>query len=273
MHFSYIVLRFIRHFMPEQAADWMKKRHFIIKAGVETMDPQTAVDRYVEYFEQTGIDFKKKTVMIFGYGGNISTGCEFLKRGAKQMLLCERGGLPFPKLTMDIMNRYPDFFTTNDEDEIVPKPEFIRIIHDDIRNVADQKKVEPVDLVLSTSVFEHLDDVDGITRALSLLTEKKGKQVHFVDLRDHYFKYPFEMLTFTKKTWESLLNPTSNLNRFRVTQYKETFQKYFSRVKVMVTESNIEAFMKAKPRIRKEFLSGDEQQDSTTRIIIEAEKI
>jgi len=273
MHFSYIVLRFIRHFMPEQAADWMKKRHFIIKAGVETMDPQIAVDRYVEYFKQAGISFKDKTVMIFGYGGNISTGCEFLKRGAKQMILCERAGLPFTKITMDIVNRYPDFFTITGENEAVPKPEYIYIVHDDIRVIADQKKIDPVDLVLSTSVFEHLDDVEGITRALSLLTANRGKQVHFVDLRDHYFKYPFEMLTFSKRTWESFLNPTSNLNRFRVLQYEEVFKKYFSKVKVMITESNIEAFTKAKPRIRKEFLSGDDQRDSTTRIIIEAEKI
>lgn len=259
--------------MPEQAADWIKKRHFIIKAGVETMDPQTAVDSYIKYFKQAGIDFKNKTIMIFGYGGNVSTGCEFLKHGAKRMILCERAGLPFPKLIMDIIDQYPDFFITNDENEIVPKSECIHIVHDDIRMVADQKKIDPVDLILSASVFEHLDDVNEITCALSLLTAKKGKQVHFVDLRDHYFKYPFEMLVFSKRTWESFLNPTSNLNRFRVFQYEEIFKKYFSKVKVIITESNIEAFMKAKPRIRKEFLSGDDQQDSTTRIIIEAEKI
>ena len=33
-----------------------------------------------------------------------------------------------------------------------------------------QKQIAEVDYVLSTSVYEHLDDVDGITHALAKLT-------------------------------------------------------------------------------------------------------
>ena len=85
-----------------------------------------------------------------------------------------------------------------------------------------------MDLVLSTSVYEHLDDVDGITQALAKLTAPDGAQLHFVDLRDHYFKYPFEMLKFSEAVWRNFLNPTSNLNRFRLPDYRRIFEKLFT---------------------------------------------
>ncbi len=269
MNFVYLIPRIIRHFMPEYLADWMKKRQFIIRAGIETMDPQAAVDRYVNYFHEARIILENKRIMIFGYGGNILIGCEFLRRGATQVVLCERKNLPFPKLTMNFVNQYPHFFIT-ENNEIRPNPQYLRIVHEDIRGLADQQKIEPVDLVLSTSVFEHLDDVDGITHALASLTAKQGKHVHFVDLRDHFFKYPFEMLTYSNKTWNNLLNPTSNLNRLRIPQYKSIFQKYFSAVKITVQESDIDSFYKIKPRIQKEFLSGDDMINSAMRIVIES---
>lgn len=268
MNFAYLIPRIIRHFMPEHLADWMKKRQFIIKAGIETMDPQAAVDRYVHYFHKARITLEKKRIMIFGYGGNILIGCEFLRRGATQVVLCERKNLPFPKLTMNFVDQYPHFFIV-ENNEIRPNPQYLQIVHEDIRLLADQQKIEQVDLVLSTSVYEHLDDVENITRALAALTSNQGKQIHFIDLRDHFFKYPFEMLTYSERTWKSFLNPTSNLNRFRIPQYDSIFHKYFSTVKISITESNMDSFQKTKPRIQGGFLSGDDEIDSATRIIVE----
>ena len=273
MHGAYLVPRLVRHFMPEQLADWMKKKHLIIQAGLETMEPQAAVDQYLNYFDQAGIELKSKKVMIFGYGGNLLTGCEFLQGGANQIIFFERQGYPLPKFTMSLVNRYPDFFSKASENEIQPNPKYIHIIHEDIRNALLQQKIGKVDLILSASVFEHLDDIDNITHALSSLTAQNGKQVHFVDMRDHFFKYPFEMLTFSEKVWKNFLNPTSNLNRFRIPQYEAVFHKYFSNVKIEITESNIEAFCKIKTKIRKEFLSGNDHIDAATRMIIEADNI
>jgi hypothetical protein len=269
MNLAYLIPRIIRHFMPEQLADWMKKRHFVIKAGIETMDPRVAVDHYLDYFAQAGIDFEKKSIMIFGYGGNVQIGCEFLRHGAGRVVLCERQGLPYPKLTLELARKHPDYFVVTTGD-IQPHSDRLAIVHEDIRVSAQQHTIEPVDLVLSTSVYEHLEDVENITRALAALTAKNGKQVHFIDLRDHYFQYPFEMLTYSDTIWKNLLNPTSNLNRLRIPQYESIFHKYFSVIKIIITESNINAFQKTKSRIRGEFLSGDDEIDSATRIIIES---
>ena len=236
MNLAYLAPRAIRHFMPEKLADWMKRRNLIIKAGVETMDPFAAVNRYEAFFDTANISIQNKTLMVFGYGGNILTGCELLKRGAKQVVLCERQGFPFLKFNQE------------------------------------HHKIDPVDLILSSSVFEHLDDVDTITHALACLTKASGKQVHFIDLRDHFFKYPFEMLTFSDAVWKRFLNPTSNLNRYRLFHYEAIFRKNFKEVRIQVQESDQAAFLQVKERIRKEFLSGDDSIDSATLITVEATK-
>jgi len=122
----------------------------------------------------------------------------------------------------------------------------------------------PVDLVLSSSVYEHLDDVEGITEALATHTVAGGAQLHFIDLRDHFFKYPFEMLCYSEATWSNWLNPTSNHNRYRLLDYERVFKTYFQEVKVKVTGSDPAAFEKARRRIRPEFLSGDPAIDAVT---------
>ena len=269
MNFSYMALRVIRHFMPEKLADWMKKRKLIIKAGIETSDPQAAAIRYRDYFSKEGISIKGKTIMIFGYGGNITTACELLKMGAARIVLCEREELPFPVLDTNLSKKYPAYFVA-DKKGIQLNSKYIQIIHKDIRAVAEDPGVEKVDLVISSSVFEHLDDPDSITRALYKLTKSGGVHFHFVDLRDHYFKYPFEMLTFSPSTWKNWLNPTSNLNRFRIQDYRAVFEKYFSSVDINIIESDLQAFNRVKERILKGFLSGNTSTDSATMISIKA---
>ncbi|NMC29304.1 MAG: hypothetical protein GYA45_04450 [Pelolinea sp.] len=271
MNLAYLAPRAIRHFMPEKLADWMKRRNLIIKAGVETMDPFAAVNRYEAFFDTANISIQNKTLMVFGYGGNILTGCELLKRGAKQVVLCERQGFPFLKFNQEQLKNYPAYFF-DQGDGPQPDPRYFQIVHDDIRTVAADHKIDPVDLILSSSVFEHLDDVDTITHALACLTKASGKQVHFIDLRDHFFKYPFEMLTFSDAVWKRFLNPTSNLNRYRLFHYEAIFRKNFKEVRIQVQESDQAAFLQVKERIRKEFLSGDDSIDSATLITVEATK-
>ena len=68
---------------------------------------------------------------------------------------------------------------------------------------------------------------DGITHALAGLTAAGGLNIHFVDLRDHFFRYPFEMLHYSEAAWRRWLNPTSNHNRYRVWDYRRVFEAAF----------------------------------------------
>ena len=121
-----------------------------------------------------------------------------------------------------------------------------------------------MDLVISNSVYEHLEDVDGSTRALAAVTRVDGLHIHFVDLRDHFFKYPFEMLHYSEGNWRRWLNPTSNHNRFRLWDYRKIFEKYFGKVDIQVLERDEAKFVKARPEILSEFTSGKLEDDCVT---------
>ena len=110
--------------------------------------------------------------------------------------------------------------------------------------------------------------MDSIIAALAALTLPEGLHLHFVDLRDHFFKYPFEMLTLSERAWRGWLNPTSNLNRFRLGDYRGVFEKIFPQVEITILERDEAAFAHTRRRVRPEFVSGDEKTDSVTQIQI-----
>jgi hypothetical protein len=79
------------------------------------------------------------------------------------------------------------------------------------------------------------------------------------------------MLTFSEYVWKNFLNPTSNLNRFRLKDYQKIFNSYFERTDITILQQQKDEFQKARIRIRPEFLTGDVSVDSVTLIHIFAE--
>lgn len=265
MNLRYLTLRLLRHFMPEGVARFLLKRRWIIKPGLESTDPFAASARYTETLSSKGISIQGKRVLVFGYGGRFAVGVDLLKRGASHVVLCDHFVLLDTERNRELLSEYGHFLKV-DQDEVQPRGEFITLLHGDIREENIQKQISQVDIVLSTSVFEHLDDVPGITTALAKLTSQDGIHLHFVDLRDHFFKYPFEMLKYSESVWKNLLNPTSNLNRYRWNDYKHVFHTNFEKVEFTVIERLEDEFRKVQEKVRPEFKSGDEAIDSVTLI-------
>lgn len=270
MKIKYLLLRLARHFIPENIARFLLKRRWIIRPGLESTNPSAAVKQYIDVFSAHGQSINGKRILVFGYGGRFAVGVELLRQGAAHVVLCDHFVLMDKERNLELLSNYADYLVAKDDD-VKPRPEFITLLHGDIRDHVIQSQIAQVDYVLSTSVYEHLDDVDGITRALAKLTSAAGTQLHFVDLRDHYFKYPFEMLTFSERVWRNFLNPTSNLNRFRLTSYREVFDAYFQKVDITVLDRLEDEFRAARPHIRPEFLTGDESVDSVALIQVLAE--
>jgi len=256
--------------MPEFVARFLLKHRWIIRPGLESSDPFAAVEQYITGLSAFGKSITGKRVLVFGYGGRFAVGVELLRKGAAHVVLCDHFVLLDAKRNLELLPDYSEYLVA-DTDGVEPRSEFITLLHGDIREKSIQKQIADVDYILSTSVYEHLDDVDGITRALARLTAPQGAHLHFVDLRDHYFKYPFEMLAFSERVWRNLLNPTSHLNRFRLTNYREVFDAYFQKVDITVLNRQEDDFRAARLRIRPEFLTGDETVDSVTLIHVFAE--
>lgn len=265
MSTKYILLRLIRRFMPEMTAKFLLRRGIFIKAGLETRMPQIALDRYLLLLRQQKRDFQDQRVMVFGYGGNFAIGCLLLENGASHVVLCDKYAKPNRQGNMGLLPAYAKYLSKNGS-QVEPDPTYLTLLHEDIKSIAAERRLTPVDILLSNSVFEHLEDVDGICQALASLTDNGGCHLHFIDLRDHYFSLPFEMLKYSKQAWDKWLNPGSNLNRLRTKDYETVFRKYFRQVNITSLEQEREAFEKASPEIRPEFLTGDPEIDATTLI-------
>lgn len=265
MNLRYLILRAIRHFLPERIVRFLLLHNLIIEAGLETNDPFAALQRYSDVLALRGFTLDGKRVMVFGYGGRFDVGFALLKKGAGYVVLCDKYAPPDEDHNRRAFLHEEKYFVL-EKNGLRPRAEWMTLFQEDIRDESIGHDLEPFDLVISSSVYEHLDDVEGITNALSQLTKSGGLHIHYVDLRDHFFKYPFEMLKFSEKTWRRWLNPSSNHNRYRIWNYRSVFASSFKNVEIDVLSSDEAAFRKALPHIRPEFVSGNLQDDSVSLI-------
>lgn len=233
MNLPYIVPRVVRHFLPDHVA-----RSFL---RVETRDAAAAVRPYLDVLAEQGGSFRDKRVLVFGFGGRFDIARGLLQDGAAHVLLVDPYAEPI---------------------ELRMQSDRVTVIRADVRRSAVRVLIEPVDVVISTSAFEHVQDVEGTAAALEAVTRPDGMQIHFIDLRDHYFRYPFEMLCFTESTWRRWLDPASHHNRFRLRDFRQAFEDRFGEVDIHILSRNDAAFRKALPRIRPEFLSGQPEEDA-----------
>ncbi|MBT4310936.1 MAG: hypothetical protein HOD49_11040 [Anaerolineae bacterium] len=265
MNLNYLIPRLGRHFLPEKFVRFLLLRGWIIRPGIETSSPEEAAERYCLEFKETGFSLEGKTILIFGYGGRFSLGVALLKLGAAHIILADKYAPPDDAHNLSLLPLNGKYLK-EEQGRVTPRLEWITLIEEDIRLVDVRSEIPQVDILLSSSVYEHLDDVDGITKSLAALTKPEGIQLHYVDLRDHYFKYPFEMLCYSKKIWYGWLNPSSNHNRFRVWDYRKVFERYSNKVEIIISERDEIAFKATCSRIRPEFISGNLDDDSVTLI-------
>jgi|YNPMSStandDraft_1061717.scaffolds.fasta_scaffold32033_3 hypothetical protein len=271
VNLPYLVPRLVRHFVPESLARWLLRRGWLIRPGLETRAPLEAVRRYHETLQDKGAPVKGKRVLIFGYGGSFAVGCGLLRLGARHVVLAEKAGYYDEQVNRPLLAEYGEYLHLK-VGHIEPDPQWITVFHGDILSVQARQEIGEVDIVLSSSVYEHLDAVEEITHALVSVTAPDGVHLHYIDLRDHFFRYPFEMLCYSEDVWRKWLDPSSHHNRWRMNDYRRLFEKHFSIVSLDVLARDEAAFENARPRIRGEFLTGDELVDSVTLLQVFAKK-
>jgi len=262
---AYLIPRLVRHFLPEKLTRFLLLHNVIIRPGMETSDPKVAVERYREALQEYGILLGGKRVLVLGYGGRFAIGCALLEAGAEHVVLCEYKVTPDHAFNRTLLPGYSKFLSFENE-RVEVNPDLLTLVEGDIREVARQNRFAPVDIVLSNSVYEHLADVEGITLALALMGKLDSVSLHFVDLRDHFFKYPFEMLRYKAKIWYRWLNPTSHHNRFRVWDYRKAFEQAYSEVDITVLGTDVQSFQKVEPSIQPEFKKGSLEENAVTHI-------
>ena len=212
-----------------------------------------------------------KHILVFGYGGRYPIGVELLRLGAARVTLTDLFAPPDDRRNDHLLPEFEEYLERK-EGKVIPKGDRLVLVHGDIREISRTSSGAIYDGIVSTSVFEHLADLEGITSALSYLLKPKGCFIAFIDLRDHFFKYPFEMLTFAELTWRRWLNPTSHLNRLRLRDYQRIIDPKFTQTNWKVLEADVPEFLKIKHRISPEFLTGMDEQDAVTQAMVFAIK-
>lgn len=269
MNLAYLVPRVFRHFLPDRMARFLLLRSLIIRPGLETSDAAAAVGRYSAVLASRHATIRGKRVLVFGYGGRFDVGVAFLEAGAAHVVLCDKYAQPDDRHNSSLLETHGKYLH-QESGRPRPRSECMTIMQADIREASVPSELPPCELVVSSSVYEHLEDVDGVTRALERVTTRDGWQIHFVDLRDHFFKYPFEMLHYSEAVWRGWLNPGSNHNRFRIWDYRHVFEKHFKSVEIEILGQDDSAFKRARKRIRPEYISGNPAEDAATLIRVVA---
>lgn len=264
---DYLALRLARHYLPEGLTHAALRRRLLMLPGLETRDPGAAAALYQETLMRQGRRLTGARVFVLGYGGYFGLAVRLLKLGASHVTLCDPYARPRRQANAELAARATDYLDPNGN-PLKGDQARITVLPLQVRRIAAERLCQDLDLVLSWSVYEHLVDPDRTSAALAQITAAAGCHVHFIDLRDHYFRHPFEMLCYGDRTWQRWLNPSSNLNRWRSWQYQEVFERQFERVLVEPTEQDLDAFLRVRGRIRAEFLSGDDQADSATRLMV-----
>jgi methyltransferase family protein len=265
---DYLVLRLIRRHLPDRVIHALLGRGLIIRPGLETRSPPAATRRFLDALKAAGESVAGRRAMIFGYGGRFDVGVQLLEAGAHHVVLVDPYAPPLPPSRLAPESAASRYLTVSGS-RVVPDPQWFTVLHAALDRYTAGGG-EPVDFVFSNSVLEHVEDVAGTARDLARVTAPAGQNFHFIDLRDHFFKHPFEMLCYSEREWRRFLNPGSNLNRFRSWDYERLFSESFGRVTVEPFYSNLPAFRAVKHRIRPEFLSGDEERDAVTHVLLRA---
>ena len=156
---KYLVPRVIRHFMPDQAVRFLLLKSWIIRPGMETNDPARAAEHDVEELRAAGYSLQGKRILVFGYGGRFAVGCALLRAGAAQVILCEKGAPPDSTYNRRLLADFGDYLMEVNG-QVLPRGEALKLVQGNIRQLAG--RMQPVDIVLSVSVYEHLDDVKGL---------------------------------------------------------------------------------------------------------------
>ena len=164
---GYLLLRLGRRAVRPELMRMILRMGVGLEAGLETREPGAAADLYEAAVAKLGLNWPGRRVMIFGYGGNPALGIELLNRGAKSMVMLD----PYAKPRVDWHELYKDL-------------QFER------RHLSQYVQAGgSVDVVLSWSVLEHVRDPAATVGNMASVCRPSGIQVHFVDLRDHIFRY------------------------------------------------------------------------------------
>ena len=251
---EYISLRLVRKFIFNYKF-LLKYGKYLpyFKVNINQEGASQLVDRYVELLKTHSADFfKLKDVRILEIGAGTTN--------TVGLLLAQKLGC-----TVDVCDPFVIF------DQIANKK---NITHYGISDAAlslvkriDKPVEKEYDLIISNSVLEHVEDIDTFFKEMKQSLSANGKMLHIIDYQDHFFKYPYFFLMFSKKTWNTWLNP-GDLYRWRLDDHLEAALKCKLAVDIIETNSLENQYKFIEKKIHADFKTKKHNHVSTASIIL-----
>ena len=246
---EYIPLRLIRRFvLSDRLLLRFGKLFPYYRTNHNQVDPSPLVDAYDSRLKSAGFEPRGTRILEIGVGRTNSTCYEIAAR--------------FDPSTTYALEPFVDFGATDDDRllELVSKRnhQAKEAIANRVKRVRDLTSIPSgsVDLVLSSSVLEHVSDPDSLFKELHRVLSANGSMLHLVDYRDHFFKYPYHFLQFNKTTWNRWLNP-GDLPVWKVYDHIEQISAAGFKVRVLDETRDDRAFGLVAERISKDYRRDD----------------
>jgi len=237
----YIALRLLRRSLPERVAHRVLSRRYVTPELVYAI-----TKRYLKGIESAGLtgDFAshlQATALEAGTGVYNPGAAPFLLSGVSRLILLE----PFVGAAFDadlFRRRFDSILRIAQADPTYPLPKNVRKSVGKPSTSVWPQGIElsdrlwedtglppgSVDCIFSCSVLEHLRDPDAALDECARILRPGGWMINVIDMRDHFFRYPVEMLKYSERTWAWLTTRTGGsgyLNRWRLTHWLAALER------------------------------------------------
>jgi SAM-dependent methyltransferase len=246
---EYIPLRLLRRFVVRGS---LLQRlasiapYYEVSRNEVSSDP--IVGEYQKYLAMAGTTLRDAELLEVGSGRTNSVGYALASDGASKVTCFE------PHAGFDPERDARLLAAIGGDDALASRVERVT----SLAQVADAS----VDLVLSSSVLEHVRDLPQLMNDLRRVLRPTGAMLHLVDYRDHFFKYPFHFLQFSARIWERFLDP-GDLPRWRLSGQLRVIGDAGFAVDVLARDRDAGAFGKVAPHLARDFDAADPEMDVT----------
>jgi len=253
---EYVALRVIRRFFFNEARLHALGRflpHYRVNQGLT--DPVAIAEAYAADLARLGVSVAGQRILEIGSGAANGAGYALMTMGAAKVVCHE----PYAALDVGLDAKHLAGLALR-----FPDVKFSVV---DRVQTLDGLPDGSIDVVVSNSVLEHVADPSALFASLARLLAPGGVMLHRVDYRDHFFKYPFHFLLFSKFAWKWFLNP-GDLPRWRIDDHLAGLAAAGFATTILEAETDPEAFAQIAGRLHPDYRLRDPDALAVTRAVL-----
>lgn len=251
MNVAYVAKRFVRRQIPDDWAFTLLRLRGHDNAAEAA--PDRAWQKRKRQLDEVGIDIAGRHIAEMGSGRYARLALQMLRSRAACVTLVDL-------YATDVNDREHKALLMDDcaqlglgWDDMATR---VRVLTGDMTSLPIPAVEARPDIVISSAVLEHTVDPERALVACWEWLRPGGQTSHVIDLRDHVFESPFEMLAYSARAWQRWLCPKRgfHLNRWRLPEYLDAMDALgFVNIGYQVLERDEAGLREIMPRLDERF--------------------